>query len=59
MLGLTEKATIPFPVPLVPEVIPIQLLLLAAVQAQSGPAVTVTLPVPAEAPKFCKVGVIE
>ncbi len=59
VLALTEKATVPFPVPLAPEVIPIQSLLLLAVQAQPLPAATDTLPLPAEAPKLCEVGVME
>ncbi len=59
VLAFTEKATVLFPVPLVPDVIPIQLLWLLAVQAQPLPAVTEKLPLPAEAPKFCEVGVIE
>ena len=59
VLALTEKATVPFPVPPDPEVIEIQLLLLLAAQAQPLPAVTDTLPVPAEAPKFCEAGLIE
>ena len=59
VLALTEKATVPLPVPLAPEVIQIQLSLLFAVQAQPLPAVTDTLPLPAEAPKLCEVGVIE
>jgi hypothetical protein len=59
VLALTEKATVPLPVPLAPEVIPIQLLLLLAVQEQVLAVLTDTLPLPAEAPKAFEVGVIE
>jgi hypothetical protein len=51
VLALTEKATVPLPVPLAPEVIPIQPSLLLAVQEQLLAVVTATLPLPAEAGK--------
>jgi hypothetical protein len=51
VLALTEKATAPLPVPLAPEVIPIQLSLLLAVQEQLLAVVTATLPLPGEARK--------
>ena len=51
MLALTENLTVPLPVPLAPEVIPIQLSLLLAVQEQLLAAVTDTVPFPAEAGK--------
>ncbi len=46
VFGLTEKPTVPLPVPLAPLVIEIQGASLVAVHAQPAPAVTVTLPVP-------------
>ena len=46
VFGLTEKLTVPLPVPLAPLVIEIHGASLVAVQAQPAPAVTVTLPVP-------------
>jgi hypothetical protein len=49
---------VPLPVPLAPEVIEIQVALLAAVQAQPVPAVTVALPVVAPAPALCEVGLM-
>ena len=58
-LAITEKATLPLPVPLVPEVIPIQLSLLLAVQGQLLPAVTVTFPLPPAAPNPCWRGSME
>ena len=43
----TVKLTVPFPVPVLPDVIVIQLgALLVAVQAHPAPAVTEKLPVP-------------
>ncbi len=51
VLAVTEKATVPLPVPLAPEVIAIQLSLLLAVQEQLLSVVTVTVPLPAEAGK--------
>jgi hypothetical protein len=42
---------VPLPEPLAPDVIVIQLALLAAVQAQSEVVVTLTLPAPPLAPK--------
>jgi hypothetical protein len=45
VLAATLYATVPLPVPLVPEVIVIQLALLAPVHVQPVPAVTVTEPV--------------
>ncbi len=59
VLAPTEKVTVPLPDPLAPEVIPIQLSLLLAVQAQPLPAVTAIFPFPPEASKFCEEGVIE
>ncbi len=51
VLALTEKLTVPLPVPLAPEVIVIQLSLLLAVHEQLLAVVTVTVPLPAEAGK--------
>ena len=51
LLALTEKITVPLPVPLAPEVIPIQVSLLLAVQEQLLAVVIVTDPLPAEAGK--------
>jgi len=59
VLALTEKATVPPPVPLAPEVIPIQLSLLLAFQPQLLAVVTATFPLPPEAPIVFEVGVIE
>ena len=58
VLALTEKATVPLPVPLAPEVIVIQLSLLT-VQEQLLAVLTDTLPLPPEAPIVFEVGVIE
>ena len=55
----TVKLTGPFPLPELPPVIVIQGALLVAVQAQLAPAVTVVVPLPPAAPKFCDVGEIE
>jgi len=48
---LTEKFTVPFPVPDPPEEIVIQETLLAAVQAHPAAAVTLALPCPPAAAK--------
>ena len=48
VLAVTEKETVPFPVPLVPEVIVIQLSLVA-VQGQPLPVLTEIVPLPPEA----------
>ena len=48
--------TVPFPVPLAPDVTVIHDTLLTAVHAQPLPAVTVTLPDPPLDPTFCDVG---
>jgi len=47
----TEKATWPFPSPLLPEVIDTQSVLLAAVQLHPLEELTLTVPVPPEEPK--------
>ena len=49
VFAATEYSTVPLPLPLLPDVIVIQLTLLAAVQVQPVPAVTATLPVAAVA----------
>ncbi len=59
VLAATVKATVPFPVPLLPEVIVIQLALLVAVQLQPLEVVTPTLPVPPVEPNDWPVGEIE
>jgi len=46
VLAATVKATVPLPVPLLPEVIFIQLTLLVATQGQPLEAITLTLPGP-------------
>ena len=51
VFAATEYSTVPLPLPLLPDVIVIQLALLAAVQVQPVPAVTATLPVAALAVK--------
>ena len=51
-LAATAKATVPLPLPLLPEVICTQPTLLTAVHAQPESAVTLTLPVPPAAGKF-------
>jgi hypothetical protein len=56
--GATEYVTVPLPLPLAPEVIVIQLALLAAVQVQPVGAVTFTLPNPPMARKDCLAGTI-
>jgi hypothetical protein len=55
----TEKFAVPFPEPLLPEVIVIQASLLTAVQLHPFKDVTPTLPVPPAAPKDWLVGEIE
>jgi hypothetical protein len=50
---------VPFPVPLLPEVIVIQPAVLDAVQEHPLPAVTLTLPLPPLAPNEALVGKIE
>ena len=51
VLADTEKETVPFPIPLAPEVITIQGSSLVAVQGQSLAVLTDTLPYPPEAGK--------
>jgi hypothetical protein len=51
LLAVTEKPTVPLPLPGVPEVTDTKPALLAAVQAQPVGAVTLTLPGPPLAPK--------
>ena len=59
MFAVTLYATVPFAVPLAPEVIVIQLALLTAVHVQPAPALTPTEPVAAaELVKFEEVGEI-
>jgi hypothetical protein len=59
-LAATVKATLPLPDPLAPEVMVIQLSLLAAVQAQPVPAVTATaVPAPPLLPIDWLVGLID
>lgn len=50
---------VPFPIPLVPEVMVNQEAALEAVQAHPGCVVTATLPVPPDAPKLEFEGEIE
>ena len=52
MLAATEKPTAPLPAPLAPELIVIQLSLLAAVHEHPETVVTFTLPVPPAAAKL-------
>jgi hypothetical protein len=47
----TEKTTIPSPVPLLPELIVIQLSLLTAIQLHPLGTLTLTFPVPPPLPK--------
>jgi hypothetical protein len=54
----TENSTVPFPVPLDPLVIVIQLVLLTAVHAHPDCVVTDTLPVPASLSTVSFVGEI-
>jgi hypothetical protein len=57
VFAVTEKLTVPLPVPLLPEVIVIQPSLLVAVQGQAPfGVVTLTLPVPAAAVRLCVSG---
>ena len=49
VLANTEYVTVPFPLPLLPEVIVIQLALVVADQAQPAGAFTATLPLEATA----------
>ncbi len=53
VLAVAANATVPFPVPLAPEVTVSQLALLAAVQAHPAGVVTVTEPVAAGAVNDC------
>jgi hypothetical protein len=55
----TEYDIVPFPVPLLPDVIVIHDTLLEAVHEHPAWVVTDTLPVPPEAPKLALVGEIE
>ena len=59
MLAATLNAVVPGPVPLAPPVMLIHAALLAAVQAQPAPAVTVLLPVPAAAVNVWLLGEME
>ena len=59
VLAATLNAVVPGPVPLAPAVTLIHAALLAAVQAQPAPAVTVLLPVPAAAVNVWLLGEIE
>jgi hypothetical protein len=59
VFAATLNETLPGPVPLAPLVTEIHEALLAAVQAQLAPAVTVLLPVPAAAVNAWLVGEIE
>jgi hypothetical protein len=58
VLAATEYWTVPFPDPLAPDVIVIQLALLAAVHAHPALVVTRTLPAPPPEPKFALLGEI-
>jgi len=59
VLAWTEKVTVPFPLPLLPDVMLIKPALLPAVQLQPVDAVTLTLPVPLVPVKDCPVEEIE
>ena len=50
------KLTVPFPVPLAPEVMVSQVAPVSATQEHPDPAVTPTLPVPPEDVKVCDTG---
>ena len=56
VLPVTEKFTVPVPVPLAPDVIVTKVLGVTAVQLQPPGAVTVKLPLPAELEKVWLVG---
>ena len=56
VLAATEKAVEPLPLPLLPEVMVIQPVLLEAVQEQPVGAVTPTLPIPPLEPEVALVG---
>ena len=56
VLACTEKVTLPFPVPLPPDVIVIQGTLLTAVQLQPVAEVILKLPVPPVAGRLALVG---
>ena len=53
VLLATEKSTVPFPVPLAPDVTVMKLALVVAVQPQPLVVMTFTVPVPPFDPKFC------
>ena len=55
----TEYRMVPFPVPLLPDVIVSHEALLEALQVQPDCVATDTLPVPPEAPKLALVGEME
>ncbi len=55
----TEKLTVPFPEPLAPAVMVIQVALLVPVQLHPVVAVTLTLPVPPEEVNVPLVGLME
>ena len=52
------KLTVPFPVPVAPEVMVSQVAPVCAVQLHPVPPVTATLPVPPDAGKVCETGAI-
>ena len=57
VLAATVKATVPLPVPLAPEVMVIQALVVELDQAQLPPALTVTDPVPPAVSNVSDIGV--
>jgi hypothetical protein len=58
LVALTAYCTVPLPLPFAPEVIVSHGALLVALQAQSAPAVTLTLPAPPAAATFAVEGLI-
>jgi hypothetical protein len=57
VLAATENCVVPLPLPLAPEVMVIQAVLLAAVQAQPAAVVILTEPAAPAATTLCEVGV--
>ena len=58
-LGATVKITVPFPVPVAPDVTVIHGVLLTATQVQPAPAVTITLPPDPPLETLADVGLME